>query len=64
MTWNWFVRGFYSDSVKLPKQPNSFAIEIGGLSKGALSMDIEVLKKREDIGLIILIDPQGNQEEL
>lgn len=61
-TWSWHVRGFYGDNVKPPKYPGDLAIEVGGVCKEALSMDIEVLKNREDIGSIILIDPNGNQE--
>lgn len=30
----------------------------------ALAMDIDILKKREDIGLIILIDPDNNTEKI
>ena len=48
--WEWYVRGYYHSDVKWPKQPNDLAIEIGGVTREALDMDIAVLKNRKDIG--------------
>lgn len=64
MTFTWHVRSYYNDTVKPPKKPGKFAIEVGGGNREALSLDIEILKNRDDIGRIVLIDPNGNQEEL
>jgi hypothetical protein len=47
------VRGYYADTVKPPKVPGELAIEIGGLSREALAMDVAVLEQREDIGEIV-----------
>ena len=51
--WTWFVRGYYADDVEPPKRPGELAIEIGGVSREALAMDVAVLEKREDIGEIV-----------
>jgi hypothetical protein len=50
--WTWFVRGYYADDVKPPKQPGAFAIEVAGVSREALAMDLKILQEREDIGYI------------
>ena len=52
-SWKWFVRGYYADDVKPPKKPGDLAIEIGGMSREALSMDVAALERREDIGEIV-----------
>lgn len=50
--WKWIVRGYYTQDVEPPKTPGGFAIEIGGVSREALQMDLDVLYKRPDIGEI------------
>jgi hypothetical protein len=52
-TWPWLVRGYYADNVKPPKRPGDLAIEIGGLTRQALDMDLAVLRRRPDIGEIV-----------
>jgi hypothetical protein len=58
--WTWFVRGFYNSAAKPPRKPGQMAIEVGGISKEALDMDILVLLDRKDIGKVELQDPAGN----
>lgn len=65
--WDWHVRLYYNETVdtkKTGKVPHELAIEIGGLTKEALDMDISVGKERKDIGRIVLIHPNGYEEEL
>ncbi len=64
MGWDWHVRGYYNDTVKYPKVSGELAIEIGGVTKEALALDIDILKKREDIGEISLIHPNRDQERI
>jgi hypothetical protein len=51
--WRWYVRGYYADTVAPPKVPGELAIEVGGVSREALALDVEVLERREDIGEIV-----------
>lgn len=62
--WDWYIRAYYNDAVKYPKEPSGFAIEVGGMTRGSLDLDIDILKKREDIGRVILIYPNGSEESL
>jgi hypothetical protein len=48
----WVVRGYYAADVKPPKTPDGLAIEVRGLSKEVLAMDLDILQKRDDIGRI------------
>jgi len=52
MTYRWFVRAYYADDVQPPKEPGGFAIEIGGRTEEALTMDLRILRGRDDIGRI------------
>lgn len=51
--WPWLVRAYYSDTAAAPFQPGVFATEIGGVSKEALALDVECLRRRPEIGAII-----------
>jgi hypothetical protein len=39
--------------VKPPKVAGELAIEIGGVSREALAMDVDILERRADIGEIV-----------
>jgi hypothetical protein len=47
------VQGYYSEHVAPPKRPGELAVEIGGVSREALAMDLAALERREDIGEIV-----------
>jgi hypothetical protein len=51
--WRWFVQGYYANDVKPPKVAGELAIEIGGVSREALAMDVDILERRADIGEIV-----------
>ena len=63
MTWEWNVSGYYGRLAEYPKKINDLAIAVGGITKEALDLDIDILKKRKDIGLVILTGP-GIQSEI
>ena len=51
--WPWLVRAYYGDNATPPRTPGEFSIEIGGLSKEALALDVLCLEKDPEIGTII-----------
>ncbi len=62
--WTWFVRGYYGEGAKPPKKSGELAIEVGGVSRGALEMDIAALERRPDIGEVEILgpfDPSGRR---
>lgn len=54
----WFLREYYNNTVKPPKIPGTLAVEVGGITRNALSADIEAAKSRKDIGTINLLGPE------
>ena len=51
---SWYVRGYYADTVALPKRCGELAIEVSGVNREALALDIEVLTERQDIGEVVV----------
>lgn len=48
----WFVRGYYSDEVRSPRRPGALAYESKHKTRASRDFDIEMSKKRSDIGRI------------
>ena len=52
--WSWYVRGYYAAGVLYPKRHGEMAVEVSGISREALALDIKVLTEREDIGDVLV----------
>lgn len=59
--YEWFVRGYYNDTVKHPKKPGALAIEVGSYTREGLDMDIAALETRKDIGVVEVSGTSINQ---
>jgi len=62
--WKLHMRSYYNDTVKPPKQPGALAIEVGGMTREALELDISVSHKRTDIGRVVLVYPNGHEKNV
>jgi hypothetical protein len=66
MTRDWKLRFYYASNVKPPKRPGELAIVTEHTGTSSRDMEIEVGKKRRDIGAIEMLDMRipGNSWQL
>jgi hypothetical protein len=56
MECDWKLRFYYAQNVKHPKRPGDLALETVHTEEWSRDMEIEVGKKRSDIGKIEMLD--------